>query len=68
MAENKKIDNKSKLRRKFILEGLDCANCASKIEEKVATLSGIQLANVNFPTKTLTIEIEEDLEVKILEI
>lgn len=64
MAENKKIDNKSKLRRKFILEGLDCANCASKIEEKVATLSGIQLANVNFPTKTLTIEIEEDLEVK----
>lgn len=64
MAENKKIDNKSKLRRKFILEGLDCANCASKIEEKVATLSGIQLANVNFPTKTLTIEIEGDLEVK----
>jgi Cd2+/Zn2+-exporting ATPase len=64
VAENKKIDNKSKLRRKFILEGLDCANCASKIEEKVATLSGIQLANVNFPTKTLTIEIEEDLEVK----
>lgn len=64
MEDNK--DRKSKLRREFILEGLDCANCAAKIEQKVAGIEGIHLASVNFPTKTLTIEIEENADMKNL--
>ncbi|NLM36328.1 MAG: cadmium-translocating P-type ATPase [Clostridiales bacterium] len=61
--DNKKIDSNSKLKREFILEGLDCVNCASKIEQKVAHIKGINFASVNFPTKTLTIEIEENSDV-----
>lgn len=64
MEDNK--ERKGKLKREFILEGLDCANCAAKIENKIANIEGIKLANVNFPTKTLTIEIEEKADVNNL--
>ncbi|MCX7923491.1 MAG: heavy metal translocating P-type ATPase [Clostridia bacterium] len=44
------------IKREFILEGLDCANCAVKIELNVNKISGVASAAVNFATKTLTIE------------
>lgn len=47
------------IKKEFILEGLDCANCAAKIEEKVSKIKGIHAANINFVTKTLTLEIGE---------
>lgn len=37
----------------WILEGLDCANCAMKIEHKVGKLEGVASCSVNFATKTL---------------
>lgn len=45
-----------KLKKEFTLEGLDCANCATKIEAYVSKISGISSASMNFSTKTLTIE------------
>jgi Cd2+/Zn2+-exporting ATPase len=57
MTSNIKIVDK-KVKKQFTLEGLDCANCAAKIEDKISKLEGIHFANVNFPTKTLTIEVE----------
>lgn len=58
-----------KIRKKLILEGLDCANCAAKIEAKVNELVDVKTANLNFITKTLTIEItdENKIESVILE-
>ena len=59
---NAKLRNKNDqtpVKKEFILEGLGCAHCASKIEEKVNGLDGIHYANVNFMTKTLTLEIKE---------
>ncbi|AQR95307.1 heavy metal translocating P-type ATPase [Clostridium saccharoperbutylacetonicum] len=47
------------IKKEFILEGLGCAHCAAKIEEKVNELDGINSANVNFMTKTLTLEMKE---------
>lgn len=55
----KNVANNNNIKKEFLLEGLDCAHCASKIEENVSKIKGINLANVNFITKTLTIEIEE---------
>ncbi|QOX63468.1 cadmium-translocating P-type ATPase [Anoxybacterium hadale] len=51
-------------RKEYILEGLDCANCAAKIEKKVGEISGLQDASVNFVTKTLSFEVNhtEDTE------
>ncbi|AHV95268.1 heavy metal translocating P-type ATPase [Paenibacillus sabinae] len=47
------------VKRQWILEGLDCANCAMKIENKVSKLEGVASCSVNFATKTLTMETDE---------
>ncbi|EOR28064.1 MULTISPECIES: heavy metal translocating P-type ATPase [Clostridium] len=47
---------------KLILSGLDCANCANKIETKVNNLDGINEATLNFATSTLIIELNGTIE------
>ena len=49
---------------KLVLSGLTCANCANKIETRVNNLEGVKEANLNFTTSTLTIEGNEDSELK----
>ncbi len=49
-------------KRELILEGLDCASCAAKIETKVKEIEGVKNASVNFVTKKLTIEFENALK------
>ncbi|MDI3312431.1 MAG: heavy metal translocating P-type ATPase, partial [Thermoanaerobacterium sp.] len=43
----------------FILEGLDCAVCAAKIEDNVKKIDGICHANVDFVNTKLTVEIDD---------
>lgn len=45
-----------KVKRQWELEGLDCANCAMKIEDKVKKIEGVSSCSVNFVTKTMTME------------
>lgn len=45
---------------KLILEGLDCANCALKIEKSVRDIDGVKNATVNYASKTMVVESEED--------
>ena len=45
--------------KKFKLTGLDCANCAAKIEKDVVALDGVINASVNHMTEKLIIEAEE---------
>lgn len=42
------------------LEGLDCANCAAKIEREVQKIDGVQEANVTFMTQKMTIVADDD--------
>lgn len=42
------------------LEGLCCANCAAKIENKVQNIPGIKEANLSFMTQKLTIVAPDD--------
>lgn len=44
----------------LMLEGLCCSNCAMKIEKKVGALKTVKSASLNFATKILFIEPEED--------
>ena len=39
--------------RIYIIEGLDCANCAAKMERKIQAMSEIQAASITFATKQL---------------
>lgn len=43
----------------FILEGLDCANCAQKIEDRVNKINGVKKATLNFVNKKLQIEFND---------
>ncbi|GEK37653.1 MULTISPECIES: heavy metal translocating P-type ATPase [Enterococcus] len=47
------------MNKDYRLDGLDCANCAMKIEKKVQTIEGVKEANVNFTTGKLRIVANE---------
>lgn len=47
------------MKKVFILEELDCANCAGKMEEAIQKLDGVDKACVSFMSKKLIIEAEE---------
>jgi len=51
---------KRKIKQEILLEGLDCANCAMKIENGVKGMEGITNCSVNFVNKTLTLEAVQD--------
>ncbi|HHV97976.1 MAG TPA: cation transporter [Clostridiaceae bacterium] len=48
------------MKRRFILEGLGCANCAAKIEMAINKLDGVKEATVNFMTQRLVVEGEDE--------
>lgn len=50
-------------KKEFVLEGLDCAHCASKIQEKVNKEEGVKNATVNFANQVLTVELEKEIDI-----
>ena len=44
----------------YYIEGLDCANCAAKMEDAIKKLDGVNDANVSFMTQKMTIDAEDD--------
>ena len=47
------------MKKVFRLTGLDCHNCAMKLEKKLNKVEGVNSAQVNFMTMRLTIDIED---------
>jgi copper chaperone CopZ len=48
------------MKKKFRLEGLDCANCATKMERAISKLDGVKDVTINFITTKLIIEGEDE--------
>ncbi len=48
------------MKKTYLLEGLDCANCAAKIEKGVAELEGVHSASVSFLTTKMVLDVDED--------
>ncbi len=46
--------------RTFILEDLDCAHCAQKIQDAVAKIAGVSECKVTFLTQKLVYNVEDD--------
>ena len=46
--------------RTFILEDLDCAHCAQKIQDAVAKIAGVSDCKVTFLTQKLVYNVEDD--------
>ena len=56
------------MKKKFILEGLECANCAAKMEKAINELDGVKEATVNFMTQKLVIEGEDEKMLTIVQV
>ena len=48
------------MKKSFILVGLDCANCAAKMENAIAKIPQVQKVTVSFMTTRMTIEANEE--------
>ena len=48
------------MKKTYLLNGLDCAHCAAKIEKGVADIDGATNASVSFLTTKLTFEAQDD--------
>ena len=55
------------MKKVFKMNGLDCASCATKMQEGIKKLDGVTNAIVNFATAKLTIEGEDDKMERIIE-
>ncbi len=50
--------------KKYKLQNMDCASCASKIEEGVAKLEEVKFVSVNFANSSITVDTEDFEKVK----
>ncbi len=46
------------MKKTFKLDGLDCANCAAKMENAIRKIDGVDSVSVSFMMQRLTIEAE----------
>ena len=55
------------MKKTYKLSGVDCANCAAKMESGIGKLDGVASCSVSFMLQKLTIEAEEERLPEILE-
>jgi len=55
------------MKNTYILDGLECANCAAKIEEQVKKIEGVENASVSFFSRKMIIECGESNIDEIIE-
>ncbi|MCQ2519185.1 MAG: cation transporter [Lachnospiraceae bacterium] len=53
------------MKRTFILEDLDCAHCAAKIQEEVGKLDGVSNCVVTFLTTKMVYDVEDDKDKEV---
>lgn len=63
LGSNTNEKDKDRVVKRFILDGLNCAHCAIKIETKVKEIKGVNNSSINFATKILSVEIDNEKEI-----
>ena len=48
------------MKKTFLLDEVDCPNCASKLERAVLKIDGVQNATINFFAQKLIVEADND--------
>lgn len=56
------------MKKVYSIEGIDCANCAAKIENKINRMKNIEEANLNFMMGKLSIEFKVSTDEEVEEI
>lgn len=47
------------MKKMYMLEDLDCANCAAKMEETIKKIEGVTYARVSYLAQKLTLEADD---------
>ena len=48
------------MKKIFILENLDCANCAAKMENAISKLEDVENVSISFMTTKMVLKADED--------
>ena len=56
------------MKKVYSIEGIDCANCSYKIEDKINRMKNIEEANLNFMMGKLSIEFKVSTDEEVEEI
>ncbi len=48
-----------RMKKSFKLENLDCANCAAKMQERIAKIDGVNSVTISFMTSRITLDAED---------
>ena len=54
------------MKKTYKITGVDCANCAAKMEAQIAKLNGVNSCSLSFVTQRLTIDAEPEAHDGIL--
>lgn len=54
------------MKRIYLMQNIDCANCAAKMEEKISRIDGVDNVSINFFTQKMTLEADEALHEEII--
>lgn len=54
------------MKKKYKIEGLDCANCAAKIEEALGKLDGVESVSVSFLSEKVKFDLRDDVNLEEL--
>ncbi len=49
------------MKKVFIIEELDCAHCAARMEDGIRKIKGVTAVSVNFIAKKLTLEADDEI-------
>ena len=49
----------------YIIKGLDCANCALKLERKIQKIDGVESCQINFLAEKMTIDLNDNAVDKV---
>jgi cation transport ATPase len=50
------------MKKKYKIMGLDCANCAAKMERAIDKIDGVNQATISFMTQNLIVEVADSKE------
>ncbi|MDD3336265.1 MAG: cation transporter [Eubacteriales bacterium] len=54
------------MKKTFVLDELDCANCGLKMEDAIRKINGVQNVSISFMTQKLMLEAADDQFERVL--
>ncbi len=54
------------MKKTFVMEDLDCANCAAKMEDAIRRIEGVSYVSISFIAQRMTLEADDAVFEEVL--